>query len=81
LIGFNLAATMIPLPAANVLSNPGFEADPAGETAAFSGWTAYGGNAYSETGPATAHSGTNYFKVYQAFNGQLCVSVIEPAKL
>jgi beta-glucanase (GH16 family) len=71
LIGFNLAAAMTPLPAANVLSNPGFEADPAGETAAFSGWTAYGGNAYSETGPATAHSGTNYFKVYQAFNGQV----------
>jgi len=35
------------------------------------GWSAYGGNAYSETSAARAHSGTNYFKAYQAFNGQV----------
>jgi beta-glucanase (GH16 family) len=71
LIGFNLAVAVPPLLAANVLSNPGFEADPAGGTTTFSGWTAYGGNAYSETSLTAAHSGTNYFKVYQAFNGQV----------
>ncbi len=56
----------------NLLGNPGFELDPAtGGTTNLAGWVAYGGNAYSETGGAQAHSGTNYFKVYQAFNGQL----------
>ena len=57
--------------AGNVLTNPGFESDPVGETTSLLGWNAYGGNAYSETGPTTAHSGTNCFKVYQAFNGQV----------
>jgi beta-glucanase (GH16 family) len=54
--------------ATNLLSDPGFESDSTGQTSTILGWTPYGGNAYSETG-ATAHSGTNYFKVYQAFNG------------
>lgn len=57
--------------AGSLLSNPGFEADPGGGTTTLLGWTAYGGNAYSETGPTVARSGTNYFKVYQAFNGQV----------
>ena len=58
----------LPLLAANVLSNPGFEYD--GSASSLIGWTAYGGNTYSEVG-AAAHSGTNYFKVYQAFNGSV----------
>ncbi|HVV00811.1 MAG TPA: family 16 glycosylhydrolase [Verrucomicrobiae bacterium] len=53
----------------NLLVNAGFELDPSGETQKIVGWQSYGGNAYGETG-ATAHSGTSYFKVYQAFNGQ-----------
>jgi beta-glucanase (GH16 family) len=60
------AATVL---AANVLSNPGFEFDPAGETMSVGGWTPYGGNVYSETSQTLAHGGTNYLKVFQAFNG------------
>ena len=67
---FCLAGGIAPLPAANVLTNPGFESDPAGQNQILPGWTAYGGNAYNETG-ADARSGGNYFKVYQAFNGQV----------
>jgi beta-glucanase (GH16 family) len=52
----------------NLLSNPGFEFDNAQSTN-LAGWLAYGGNAYSETSAAQAHSGSNYFKVYQDFNG------------
>ncbi len=59
-----------PVLAATVLTNSGFESDPAGQNQTLPGWSAYGGNAYNETG-ADAHSGTNYFKVYQAFNGQV----------
>lgn len=57
--------------AANVLLNPGFEFDPTGQTATILGWNAYGINAYGETGAGQAHSGTNYFKVYQEFNSQV----------
>jgi len=57
--------------AGNVLSNPGFESDPVGQTTTLLGWIAYGGNAFSETSPTLAHGGTNFFKVYQAFNGQV----------
>jgi beta-glucanase (GH16 family) len=57
--------------AANVLLNPGFELDPTGQTTTILGWNAYGGNAYSETSATQAHSGTNYLKVYQAFNGEV----------
>jgi beta-glucanase (GH16 family) len=56
--------------ATNVLLNPEFESDPTGQTTTILGWNSYGGNAYGETG-SQAHSGTNYFKVYQAFNGQV----------
>jgi len=52
--------------AANILTNPGFEANSSATNIV--GWMTYGANTYNETG-ATAHSGTNYFKVYQAFNG------------
>jgi beta-glucanase (GH16 family) len=67
-ICFCLSLPAMPALAGNILSNPGFESDPIGTLL---GWTAYGGNAYSETSPAVAHGGTNYFKVYQAFNGQV----------
>lgn len=52
----------------NLLSNPGFEFDPSGQNSNLTNWMQYGENTYSETG-AAAHSGTNYFKVYQAFTG------------
>jgi beta-glucanase (GH16 family) len=54
--------------AGNVLTNPGFELDPQGQTLTIIGWNTYGPNAYSETG-TYAHTGTNYFKVYQNFSG------------
>ncbi len=56
---------------AGLLGNPGFESDGRGESQNLPGWNAYGGNNYTETSAAVAHSGTNYFKVYQAFNGQV----------
>ena len=55
--------------AASLLSNPGFEFDPGGHNQSLLGWQQYGGNTYNETAAASAHGGTNYFKVYQAFNG------------
>jgi len=57
--------------AANLLSNPGLEVDGVGQNQNFPGWQVYGVNSYSETDAATAHSGTNYLKVYQAFNGAI----------
>lgn len=55
--------------AASLLSNPGFESDLGGQSGSLPGWQTYGANTYSLTGGTIAHSGTNYFKVYQAFNG------------
>jgi len=55
--------------AANLLSNPGFESDLGGQSGSLPGWQTYGANTYSLTDGTVAHSGTNYFKVYQAFNG------------
>ncbi len=55
---------------ASVLSNPGFEYTPG-----LTGWTGYGPNVYNETG-ADAHSGTNYFKIYQSFSGSVNYSGI-----
>jgi len=55
----------------NILFNPGFEADPSGQTQTIVGWTWFGsssGNTFNETG-TTARTGTNYFKVFQAFTG------------
>jgi beta-glucanase (GH16 family) len=56
------------VPAASLLSNAGFESDPQGQSTPIPGWQIYGANAYGQTG-TVAHSGTNYFKVYQAFTG------------
>lgn len=55
----------IQIKAANVLGNPGFECGN------FGGWITFGANNYILTGAATAHSGTNSYKVYQVFNGAL----------
>jgi beta-glucanase (GH16 family) len=55
--------------AANLLSNPGFEAVGSGPDATLPGWHTYGANNYNEADNTLAHSGGNYFKVYQAFNG------------
>src|SRR5579859_3975869 len=64
-----LAAVVLAWPAAaGLLSNPGFESDAGGQSQSYPGWTAYGANDYSLTGASLAHSGTNYFKVYQQFN-------------
>jgi beta-glucanase (GH16 family) len=65
-----LALMVMPMQAANLLSNPGFESDPNGETTTFVGWTPFGVNTYSETSKTLAHGGTNFFKVFQAFTGQ-----------
>lgn len=56
--------------AANVLSNPGFEADGVASTNLL-GWFTYGANRYNEYDNAVAHTGTNYFKVYQAFTSSV----------
>ncbi len=53
---------------ASLLSNPGFEFDGPGGTQNLPGWTTYGANYYTESSTAIARSGSNYFKVYQAFN-------------
>jgi beta-glucanase (GH16 family) len=53
----------------SLLLNPGFEMDPSGHNQTILGWTIYGSNSYNESGTSVAHSGTNYFKVYQGFNG------------
>jgi beta-glucanase (GH16 family) len=60
--------------AADLLTNPGFEADPKGQTNVIVGWNSFGassGNVWSETSAAIAHGGTNYLKVYQAFTGAI----------
>lgn len=49
--------------AANVLSNPGFEAP------SLAGWTTFGPNNYSENTPGLAHGGTNFYKAYGSFIG------------
>ena len=50
---------------ANLLLNPGFEwnAPP------LASWHPFGANNQSQTSTTVAHGGTNYYKVYQAFNG------------
>jgi len=63
-LGFALHQTSL---AASLLGNPGFELDGAGQTENLPGWTTFGVNTYTETSATIAHSGTNYFKVYQAF--------------
>jgi hypothetical protein len=56
--------------AANVLLNPGFETDVPGQSSSIPGWNTFGANTYILNG-APAHSGTNYFKIYQAFTGAI----------
>ncbi len=54
----------------NILTNPGFELDPAGETPTTPAWTHYSPGpvtSLSETGVIT-HSGSNYLKVFSARN-------------
>jgi len=55
--------------AGNTLTNPGFEADPPVESQSIVAWVQYGGNTYSESNPALAHGGNDYFKVFQNFSG------------
>jgi beta-glucanase (GH16 family) len=71
-IGVTLSAS--PVCASDLLTNPGFELDPSGPTNAIIGWNSFSassGNVLSETSASIAQNGTNYFKVYQAFNGAL----------
>lgn len=60
----------VPAGAVGVLSNSGFESDTNSENQTLFGWQTFGGNNYNEANPLIAHSGTNYYKVFQAFNGQ-----------
>jgi beta-glucanase (GH16 family) len=72
LLGAKLSAPL--LGAADLLTNPGFELDAQGQAAAILGWNTYNassGNVLNETSAAIAHGGTNYLKVYQAFNGAI----------
>jgi beta-glucanase (GH16 family) len=71
-VGLMLSAPLVR--AVDLLTNPGFEADPQGQTNVIFGWNAYSGssgNVWSETSASVAHGGTNYLKVYQAFNGSV----------
>jgi beta-glucanase (GH16 family) len=61
-LGLILSAPLVH--AADLLTNPGFEA---GQTPV--AWNTYGDNVYVLTSSALAHSGTNYLKVYQEFIG------------
>ena len=54
---------------ANLLSNPGFESDPDNQTTNVVAWNLYGPNVSNQTSTSTAHSGTNYFKVFNAMIG------------
>jgi beta-glucanase (GH16 family) len=55
--------------ASNVLANAGFEFGKAPAP-----WISDGNNVYVETSASAAHSGTNYLKVYQWFNGAVNLS-------
>src|SRR5258708_31656957 len=74
LAGLALAGSSL----ANVLTNPGFESDPPGQSQNLVGWNWYGqswGNTFNENG-SVAHTGTNYFKVFQGFTGSVNYSGI-----
>jgi beta-glucanase (GH16 family) len=60
-----------PAGAVSLLSNPGLESDADSENQTLPGWQTFGANNYNEANPAIAHSGTNYYKVFQLFNGQI----------
>jgi hypothetical protein len=56
--------------AANILVNPGFEADGQhGNGADITGWTFSAGDTYWINVDPYAHSGNNYYKVWGQFNG------------
>ena len=58
--------------AGNALADPGFEDNPPGTNIhPVMGWQWYGetSNTVTETDPAHAHSGSNYFKVFGGFTG------------
>ncbi len=61
--------------ATNLLSNPGFELNPSPGTENLIGWTTYGQYTYDES-DTNAHTGSNYFKVYQTFAGSVNYSGI-----
>ena len=61
---------------ASLLSNPGFESGVTGNSASLPGWQTYGPNAYNQSNPSIAHSGTNFLKVYQSFSGSVNYSGI-----
>jgi beta-glucanase (GH16 family) len=69
LAGAWLSLPVPSLKASNVLANPGFESNVPGTTSNIPGWNPYSENAYIITDAAIAHSGTNFFKVYQNFGG------------
>ena len=71
-----LLTTVVQVCAGNLLSNAGFESDTNSQNQTFFGWQAYGMNNFNEADPALAHGGTNYFKVFQAFNGTVNYSGI-----
>lgn len=60
----------------SLLSNPGFELDPAGENHTILQWQIYGPNVFSESNAVVAHSGNSYLKVYQSFSGTVNVNGI-----
>lgn len=57
--------------ATNILANPGFEAG-----SSLTNWSTYGPNNYVENTADTAHSGTNFYKVYGQFSGALNYTAI-----
>src|SRR5690348_1720290 len=65
---FGLLLSILSAPAANVLSSPGFESNPAGTNQPIYGWQSYGNNVYALNG-APVHTGNNYLKVYGGFSG------------
>jgi beta-glucanase (GH16 family) len=69
-----LVLSAFPAHGGDLLTNPGFELDATGPTSVITGWNSYtgsSGNVLSETSANIAHGGTNYLKVYQAFNGSI----------
>ncbi len=70
LLLFGLLAwlAVAPRASANLLSNPGFESDPDNQITNVLGWNLYGTNTFNQTATLIAHSGTNYFKVFNAMN-------------
>ena len=65
-----IAAAALSTQAANILINPGFEADGGhNASSGTAGWSANGNDCWAEINPSVAHSGNNYYKVWGAFNG------------